>query len=482
MIPFVGFQPDVPPETPGIFTDCSNILPAVGAFSAAPSKVDSGLGALSGAALGFAVTRKLDGTVRTFAGTSAKLYEASGSWTDKSNVGGYTLGVDDRWRFAQFGDQTIATAKNATMQGITTGNFADLSGTAPKAAIVETLNNQVFAFNINGMGFGDDPTRWACSALGSSTDWTPAVATQCVSGQLLDAPGPITAGRRLGDIIVAYKDRAMWVGEYVGAPVVWNFRKVPGEIGAPCQEAVVTTGTAHYFVGPDDFYVFDGSRPQPLNSPVRNWFFANLDQRYAYRIVGSFDRLNQRVFWWFPSKSGAGTLDKCLVYNIKTQQWGRMDGTIEVAAEYLTPGITYDGLGTVWTTYDSLPTTFSYDSPFWNSSGSVLAAFGTDHVAYTYSGTPGESSITTGHYGDNLNFTTITRVKPRFILTPAASTLLYSYSTTDASTFTQKITSTFANQWYDVLWSARWHKLELDFTGNTTISGLDVALSPDGTQ
>ena len=482
MIPFIGFAPDLPPETPGVMTDCSSILPGMGEFISAPSKVDAGLSAISSSAKGFAVVRKNDNTIRTFCGNSTKLYEAGSSWVDKSKGGGYSIGVDDRWRFAQFGDTTLAAAKSETIQAITTGSFANLSASAPKAAIIETVNNQVFAFNTNDGSFGDDPTRWWCSALGSSTDWTPAVSTQCVSGQLLSSPGAITAGRRLGDVIVAYKDRSMYVGQYVGAPAVWDFRLVPGNIGAPCQEAVITTGTAHYFVGPDDFYMFDGSRPVALNSPLREWFFSTIDAAYAYRICGTYDRLNQRVFWWFCSPSGAGVLDKCVVLNIKTGQWGRMDGNIEIAAEYLAPGVTYDGLGTSYATYDDLPTTLSYDSPFWNSAGSVLASFGTDHIAYTYSGASGSSSITTGHHGDNQQWTTVSRLKPRFISSPTSSSLLYSHSETDASTFTQDITSTWMYGWYDLLWSAQWHKFELQFTGNMKVSGYDLTISPDGTQ
>jgi hypothetical protein len=483
MIPLIGFAPDLPPETPGVITDCSSILPGLGEFVAAPSGVDAGLGALSGSARGFAVVRKNDSTNRAFAGASDKLYEsAAGAWDDKSKVGGYTLGPDNRWRFAQFGNTTLAAAKTETIQAITSGDFANLSASAPKAAIVETVGNQVFAFDTNDATFGDDPERWWCSALGDATDWTPAVATQCVSGQLLGASGPITAGRRLGDVIVAYKERAMFVGQYVGAPAVWDFRMVPGNIGAPSHECVVTTGTAHYFVGPDDFYMFDGSRPVPLNSPLREWFYDTLDTAYAYRICGSYDQKNQRVFWWFASTSSGGVLDKCVVLNIKTGQWGRMDGNIEIAAEYVTPGISYDTLGTEWTNYDDLPTTLSYDSPFWNASGSVLSAFRTDHIAYTYSGTPGASVLVTGHHGDNQAFSTVSRLKPRFILSPITSQLLYSHSNTDASAFTQNLTSTWAYGWYDVLWSAQWHKFELQFTGNMKISGYDLTISPDGQQ
>lgn len=482
MIQLAGFSPDVDPSTPGIMVDCENILPEITGFSSAPSKVDEGLGALDGQAYGFAVTRKSDNSIRAFAGSASKLYEVSTTWTDKSKSGGYSLGSDNRWRFAQFGDVSLAAAKSETLQASTTGNFDDASVTAPKAAIVETINNQVFVFNYDGMGMGNVPDGWGCSALGSYTDFTPSVANQSVAGRFLSSPGPVTAGRKLGDIIVAYKDRSMYVGQYVGGSEIWDWRMLPGNIGAPCQEAVVTTGTAHFFPGPDDFYVFDGSRPIPLDSPVRSWFFSVLDTRYAYRISGTFDRQNQRVLWWFPSLSSGGVLDKCLVYNIKTRQWGRMDGHIEIAAEYLNSGITYESIGSLYSTYDDIPTTISYDSPFWTSSGSVIAAFGTDHVAYSYTGTPSSSSITTHHHGDNSVFSTVSRVKPRFLTAPASSTLLYSHSNTDPTSFVQNLSSMFANQWYDVLWSARWHKFELQFTGSMKITGYDVTLTQDGTQ
>lgn len=482
MIPFVGFSPDVAPETPGIFLDCKNILPAIGSFIAAPSRVDCGLGAISSAAKGFSVARRLDNSARVLCGNATKLYLQSGSsWSDVSKAGGYTVSGDDRWRFAQFGDVTLASAKSATVQYLAAGvAFAD-AGTAPKADIIETINNQVFAFNIDGMGFGNDVTRWACSAVGSYTDWTPSVATQCVSGQLLDSAGPITAGKRLGDVIVAYKDKAMYVGQYVGVPAVWNFQRIPGEIGTPCQEAVVNTGTAHFFVGPDDFYMFDGSRPQPLNSSCRNWFFTNIDQKYAYRTCGTFDRINQRVYWWFVSKSGNGSLDKCIVYNVKTNQWGRMDQDIEFVADYVASGLTIDGLASSYSTIDSLPSV-GFDSPFWTSGSSVVAVFGTDHKAYQISGTPGESRIITGHYGDNMSYSTLSRIKPRFIKSPTSSTVNYSYSNTDATNFIAGNTSTYLNQWYDLIWSARWHKMEFVYSGEMGISGFDLIMSQDGTE
>ena len=482
MIPLTGFSPDLPPETQGIMTECDGLLPSMNTFISAPSPIDAGLGAISAKAQGFAVTRKTDNTTRVFCGNSTKLYEQSGgAWSDKSGSV-YSVGVDERWRFVQFGDVTLASAKSATIQAITTSNFADASGTAPKAAIIETINNQVFAFNINGMGFGDQADRWACSALGSYTDWTPSVATQCVSGQFLDSPGGITAGKQLGSIIVAYKERAMYVGQYVGAPEVWNWQRVPGDVGTPVNEAVVNTGTQHFFIGTDDFFMFDGTRPVSLNSPLRQWFFSNLDQKYAYRIQGAYDRINKRAYWWFPTKTSNGSLITCLVYHIQTGQWGKFDQEIEYVADYVSSGITYDSLGSVYSTYNDLPADVSYDSPFWNSGSSVIAIFKTDHKAYQLSGAATAASFTTGHFGDNVNFSTIKRVRPRFLASPTSSTLDHQYSNYDADDFVTGNTSTYDGKYYDLLWSARWHKMKFNFTGPVSISGFDPVFVTDGSE
>lgn len=480
MIPFIGFSPDLPPETPGIFLDCQNILPGISAFEAARAKNDAGLGALASQAVGFAVCTKSDNSRRTFAGTASALYEAGYSWADVSKSGGYTLGSDDRWRFAQYGNTTLAAARAVTIQSSISGAFADLSATAPKAAIVCVNGNQAFAFNFNGMGLGDVPEGWACSALGDITNWTPSVATQCVAGYLRSSQGPITAGKPLGAMVVAYKKDSMYLGQYVGAPSAWDWQQLPGQIGAPCQEAVVNTGTAHYFIGPDDFYVFDGTRPAPLNSPLRQWFFSTLDAAYAYRICSAYDRQEKRIFWWFPTADSSGVPSKCVVLNVKTNQWGRMDGAIEAAAEFITPGVTFESLGTVYSTYEDLPINISFDSPYWTAGGAVVSAFGTDHKAYTYSGTPISSSITLNHLGDNVTWTTLSRIKPRFILAPTSASLTYAHSNTDATAFSQNITSSLYNNWFDVLWSAQWHKVQIDFTGPVKLSGFDMVLTPDG--
>lgn len=487
-VQFQGYAPDLPPETPGIFIDCSNIVPQPDGFEALGSPIDVGADALTAQARGFVIINKVDNTKRIFGATQTKIYELSGStWTDRTQAGNYDVGSDQtgRIRFAQFGNVTLAAVGHAnSLQASASTAFANVVTAAPQCKIVETVNNFVFAFNYADSvhGLGTRENGWWCSAIGDETDWTPDISTQCVAGSFPQTPGPIVAARRLGDAIVAYKQTSMFLGQYVGVPDAWQWRQLPGEIGTFCQEAVVNVGTAHYFISKDDFQMFDGSRVVPIGSPVSRTFFEDLSAQYASLITSSHDKANGLIYWFYPSNSGGGTINRGVVYNYKVNKWGRADHTVEIAGEYIEPGVTYEGLGTLYSTYDDLPTAISYDSSYLSPSSASVAYFNTSHDITTFAGTPTSSSITTGHYGDIEDFTTVQKIRPRFLVAPASSTLDYSYGNTNADDMTQNITTTLTNNVYDLLWSARWHKFKFNYSGAMKITGFTGDYTKDGSE
>ena len=161
MIELIGFAPDAEPTTPGVMTECENIIPFERGFRAAPQPVDVGLPALASECRGAAVTRNLSSDVRMFAGTASNLYEASGTaWVDVSDAtAGYALGDEDRWSFAQFGNTSLAATPTKKIQKSNSGAFAEITS-APKATIIESVTNFVLAFHTDETTYGDSPDRW----------------------------------------------------------------------------------------------------------------------------------------------------------------------------------------------------------------------------------------------------------------------------------------------------------------------------------
>jgi len=467
---WAGFAPDLDQATPGIWTDCNHIIPTLRGFRGAPSPVTIGLPAAAGAATGAAIVKKLDNTARFFVASTAKIEEATSgtAYTDRSRVGGYTS--TNRFRFTQYGDVTLATNKSEVIQVSTTGSFADQS-TAPKAGIIETVNQFVFAFDTIDGTYGTSPDRWWCCALGDYTSWTPAIATQAATGRLTSSPGPITAGVRLGDNIIVYKERAMYVGVYTGPPFIWRFDEIPGTVGVAGNEAVVSVGTAHYFPGYEDFYVFDGARAVPLDSPVKQWFFADLSKQNASKIIGVHDFDRTLIKWHYPSE-GQSTLNRCIVYNYKTGRWGLDHQTIEYAVQYIPSGTVYDDLGATYSTYADLPN-IPYDQ-FYQASRPVPSIINTSHLVQLLNGACQTAYFVTGDYGDEEYFTTILGITPRWAQKPTSSTLTNYYREYLGDNLTTGVTTSLQNGRYDFMRSSRFHRFRQDMIGDFEVYGADI--------
>lgn len=480
----LGFAPDLPPDTPGVWTDCANIIPYETGFQGAPTGVATTAPALASDCRGAAVMQKLDDTRRLFAGTQTKLYElVSSAWTDRSAGGGsYAGSVDSRWSFAQFGDTAMATNLVDAMQSSSTGAFAAIA-TAPKAKIiVSAANNFVIAFNTSEGVYGVQPDRWWCCAQNDQTTWTPSVSTGATTGRLIATPGSVTAALPLGDYVVAYKLRGVYLGSFVGAAAgSWQWPLVPGssDCGAVGQEAVCDMGGVHFIVGADDFWLFDGTRPVSIGEEVRAWFKANSSETYRYRTRCTFDRARNLVWIHFPSKGSTGAVDSTLAYHTRAKRFGVANVTMEAALNYIAPGTTIDGLDAYASTIDTLPAV-PFDSSYWQGSGRIFAYFDSTHRLVVNSGACGASSFTTGDFGDDEVVTGLDAFRVRYLQSPTTANAAGFTKMDSGGTLTPGPVENRYNARFDVRQAGYWHRLKISMTGDHRETGQQADLSPEG--
>lgn len=471
------YAPDLDPATPGVLTDVVNVIPTQKGYAGSYAGVNITYDALAAECRNIVITKKLSDTRRFFAATQTKIYEgSSGTWT-AVEAGTPDVGNENRWAFAQFGDYTLATAKAVVLQASSSGAFSSL--TAPSAACMATGQGFVMLGNTTDATYGDSPNRWWCSAIYDHTDWTPAVATQCTTGRLVDTPGPIVAMTGFGSTFVAFKSESIYVGSYVGSPSIFQWSLVPGQIGVRNKEAIAQAGLQLYFMGNDNFYVFDGSRPVPIGNPLREWFFkTEVSELYLYKTVAAYDRPNQ-IIWFFYVPNGQTTLTRALTYHIPTGKWGKSHLAIEAAATYFSDAITIDGLNALSATIDGLPD-IAFDSPYWSASSQVMAYADTSHQIKSLSGNCATSSVTTGSVGDVGSYTLLSRIKPRFLMAPTSATLTHQYDNDFGDNWTTSGTSTLTNGAFDLLHSARWHRGTVDFVGPWEMIDFKATLQADG--
>lgn len=482
-----GFAPDAEPNAEGILVEANNLVPTLNGMEALPGDVSVGVDTAPSAVRAITTLLKLDDTARTIAGSDNALYEVSTSaWNNVSQVSSgttlsYSMTANGRWTFAQYGDRSIAAQKGTQIQESTSGDFADMT-TAPQAAFVTVVLDFVLAFNTNDATYGDSPDRWRCCAVGNPDSWTPNVATQAATGRLLDEPGAIRGAQTLGSNVVVYKDRSMFLGEYVGPPDVFRFRRVVGHgLGAPSHYAIVGLESAQVFMAQDNFWLFDGTRPVAIGTNrVADFVFDDLDWANRNLVVGFHDTQNWRVFWWYPSLSSGGTLDKYVCYNYRSDKWGFGEKTVAFAWEYFSTGMAYDDVGTFFATYDAIPTTGTYDDLFGTTGLPQPATVDVSANLSTMTGVGADSSLVSGDIGVDGSIQVLQRVRPRFKTVPTTGTQAHRFRDQLGGTATTSVaTTTLTDGAFDHVFAARWHSLRQAYTGSMELLGWDVTIVPD---
>ena len=484
MIPITGFNPGADPGTPGIIVDCNNMVPSLRGLISSGAGIDSGNAAAPGVVLEAETMLLLDNSARTFAGTTGNIYELSGgSWVNRSAVGGYATTGSNTWRFCQFGDATIATNYDNAVQVTTSGAFANLTGvgTPPKAKLCETASGFVmlFAYNDGVNVFHDG---WWCSGLYDHTSWTPSTATQAANGRLFDTPGPITAGKRLGSAVIVYKNASMYIGQYVGPPIIWAWQQITSDTGAFSQEAVVSTESKHYFIGDNGIFVYDGTRPQPIGTiEVKNWLKSVINQTYKANCKASYDKINSLVYFFYPSQLSSGGLDSALVYNTITGAFGKVTKNIKALLTYSSPNLTWLQLGSLYATWGGWPTTILWlDVSFFGAEVGMSYVGNDDKIGVFNVGGASESYLVTGDNGDDTMFSTITRVRPRFLKAPTNGTLTHYWKNGEGADVQTGQMVSMSDYKFDLLKSARFHRLKFNFTDPVEITGYELLAKQNG--
>lgn len=484
-IPFFGFSPNVDPTTPGAVLDCQNMIPTLRGMRSAPSPLPFGNPAFPATVRGGATCELLNGNFRTIIGTGPKLYEVVGPINNDVSGIAYT-GGSNKWRFAQFGNATLAVnAADPLQQSISAGPFASIVG-SPVASIIETVQGFVFLFDTTDPVNGHRSNGWWCSALFDQTNWVPAQATQCANGVNVDTPGGFTAARALGTNIVAFKSQSMYYGTYQGPPVIWAFNQISPIIGTPSEECVISVGTNLFFLGSDyQVYSFDGTRPLPIGDEVREWLSQNWSATFQANVWSYHDQPNNLIYWYICSKNSTdGIPDKCLVFNYKTGKFGRADNKVLAALQAISGQITWDNLGSLpgVTTWDTLPQ-IPYNSPYWAQASFLPSIVDITNTLQSLSGNSASSFLTSAWFGDDYDYQYVMGIVPRFKKRPTTcSGMALTQRNLDADgpadrtiilpeIFDGEIACDF---------STRWTQLTLNFTGNHEILGAIPRVQPAG--
>jgi len=414
MIQFGEWLPDQPDYSNAGVTEATNVIPAANGYRSLNGFVEYSNSADS-TILGIFSAKNSSGGVRLFAGDAAKLYmfnQTGSTLDDVSVAGGYSLLSSERWRFIKFGEEVIAAGgigESLQKFNVSTDSaFSVLSVSAPKADFIAAVRDFVWTANID-QGSGRVPYRCYWSGFNDTTAWT--AGTDQSDFQDIPDAGAIT-GLVGGEYCTILMERAIVRATYTGPPLIWQFDKVETARGCQVAGSVCNIGHMVFYLSDDGFYMFDGSKSQPIGAEkINRFFFDDFNFGYKDKMTSVVDPQNQLAIWSYVSNSSKDdTPDRLLVFNYALNRWSIANVKADLVAPFFTAAYTLESLDQINTSLDGLPA--SLDSALYKG-GQYLFGGALGSKIHAFSGDPLEATIVTGETGLAMgNHNIVTRIYP----------------------------------------------------------------------
>lgn len=165
-----------------------------------------------------------------------------------------------------------------------------------------------------------DPLLINWSTVADFTVWTAAVTNQAGSFRI-PRGSMIVGGMQAPLQGLIWTDLAVWSMQYIQPPLVFGFNELASGCGLIGRQAFFVLGTTVFWMSQKGFFALPaGGGVTPIECPVWDVIFQNLDTTNAYKIRGFANSQFNEGGWYFPSLSGGtGENDTYVKLNIEGQ-------------------------------------------------------------------------------------------------------------------------------------------------------------------
>lgn len=149
--------------------------------------------------------------------------------------------------------------------------------------------------------------------------------------------------------LLIYRERSIEAMSYIGEPDIFGFRRAEMGTGLVAPRALVDLGDKHIFVGPDNFWGYNGVSLIAIGDPIKDRFFNEVDPSQLENVMAVF--LEERDEVWFTySTTGNRVHDKAFVYNTVFRKWSGPRDVDGVGYGYYrkTANETWDSMSGTW--------------------------------------------------------------------------------------------------------------------------------------
>lgn len=317
------------------------------------------------------------------ASTETGAYVSGGTITFTS----YGSPSETDWTLGNWGETLISCAQGNgiyTWDPTTGASSSALISGAPIAndgMFIAMPQRQIVAWGSTYNGIQQPLlVRW-CD-IGNYNVWAPQVTNQ--AGSYVIPKGSRIVGCIQGPQQgLIWTDVGVWAMQYVSQPYIYQFNEIGAGCGLIAQKAAGAINGDVYWMGLKQFFKLAGGGVEPVNCPVWDVVFQNINMAYANNIRVAVNSSFHEIAWYYPSNDSVnGENDSYVKLNVLINQWDY--GTLNRSA-WLDQSVLGQPMGTSSTGYiyqhevsfnaDTQPLVSSFRTGFFEMSEAEMKMF-----------------------------------------------------------------------------------------------------------
>lgn len=266
----------------------------------------------------------------------------AGTWGRGTWGSGAAIGVTTSlrmWSHDNFGEDLLLNPRDGAIfywdksSGVTTRaveigtvSGADTTPITAKQIMVSDVDRHVIAFGTNPVGSAiQDPLLIRFSDQESLTDWNPK-ATNTAGDLRIGSGSEFVRAIETKREIIIFTDSSVHSMQFIGAPFTFGIQPLASNTTIMGPNAAIAVEDAVFWMGRQNFYVYDGKTQQlPCTVKERVFFDFNYDQ--AHKVFAGIISEFSEVVWFYCSNTnsvangGTGENDRYVIYNYAEQTW-----------------------------------------------------------------------------------------------------------------------------------------------------------------
>ena len=268
----------------------------------------------------------------------------AGTWNTPRTAASNSLVFDaTRWSLQLWGDDLLANNRRGQIyywsraggegtRAVLVSSLAGASGVPIENRMISVSfpdRHLVAAGTVNASTSLYDPMLVRFSDQEDFTNFT-VTATNTAGDQRLEVGSKIISITPSKDETIIQTDEAIYGMTFVGPPFTFSFRLLAVNCGAVAQEGTIVVDSTVYWIGKDNFFLYNGSVSE-LPCPIQHFVFDRLNNDFVDKThVGHNKKFNE-ITWFYVSTSNSATEDpepdSYATYNYAENAWtiGELD-------------------------------------------------------------------------------------------------------------------------------------------------------------